>query len=247
MKSKYFKIGFSDIGGVFIARDIQSDFHKHYAISILISFGEVFKITTADKKQDYYKAAIIQKNINYSLQTDKNDSVAFIHIVPYTEIGLRLSDSKHPVKKVDIELLHGILSEIKDWFESTENDPETVEQILNSFSIVPVSTSNNVIIDERIAKSFSIITQSEDEKLSVNTVASEVNLSVSHFNRLFKKETGLAFRRFVLHSKLIKSIYAMYEQNNLTQASFIGGFSDQAHLTRTFKKNFGIKPSDSRK
>lgn len=42
-----------------------------------------------------------------------------------------------------------------------------------------------------------------------------------------------------------KSINAIYEQNNLTQASFIGGFSDQAHLTGTFKKNFGIKPSDS--
>ena len=61
MKIKDFKIGFSDIGGIFIAKDIQSDFHKHYAITILISFGEAFKITTADKEHELYNVAIIQK------------------------------------------------------------------------------------------------------------------------------------------------------------------------------------------
>lgn len=247
MNDKNFKIGFSDIGGIFIGKDIQSDFHRHYAVAILISFGEAFKITTEDNKFDFYNVAVIQKNINYRLQSSKKDDMAFIHIVPYSEIGISLSDQKCLIRKLDISAFQGVIKEIKSWFNLPDNGPEIVEQLLYAISLIPKSNNNKIIIDERIMKSFDLIMNSEVEKLSVSMIAEKVHLSVSHFNRLFKKETGLAFRKFVLYSKLIKSVSAMHEQNSLTKASFIGGFSDQPHLTRTFKKSFGIKPSDSLK
>lgn len=247
MKGKQFKIGFSNIGGIFIGKDIKSDFHKHYAITILLSYGAPFRITTKDKESDFYNAAIIQKNIDYKLESSKNDYTAFIHIVPYLEIGISLSDKNCPIRKLDVLPFQKVLEEIKDWFNSPENAPQKVEQLLRSISLIPNSSKDRVIIDHRILKSFELIMQSDTEKLPVKKIANEVNLSVSHFNRLFKKETGLTFRKFALYSKLIKSIHALYENNNLTVASFIGGFSDQAHLTRTFKNNFGIKPSGSLK
>jgi transcriptional regulator GlxA family with amidase domain len=37
----------------------------------------------------------------------------------------------------------------------------------------------------------------------------------------------------------------MYENNNLTEAAFIGGFADQPHFSRTYKSVFGNKPSSS--
>lgn len=247
MNDKNFKIGFSDIGGIFIGKDIKSDFHRHYAITILFSFGEDFKIITSNQKQDFYKVAIIQKNIDYSLQSSKNDYLAFIHIVPYSNIGINLSDNNCSIRKLDVKPFEGVISEIQNWFNSSDNDPKIVEYLLQSISVIPNTNNSKIVIDGRILKSFNLIMQSDIEKLSVSMIAKEVHLSISHFNRLFKKETGLSFRQFVLHSKLIKSIYAMYKQNNLTKASFIGGFSDQPHLTRTFKNNFGIKPSISLK
>jgi AraC-like DNA-binding protein len=247
MQNKKFKIGYSDVGGIFIGKDIQSDFHKHYAITVLISFGEDFEITTANKQYDFYEIALIQKNIDYSLRSGIKDYMAFIHIVPYSEIGIRLSDVDHSIRKLDSIPFQGVKKEIKEWFNSPDNDPKVVEHVLHAVSLVIGSGDNKIRIDDRIMKSFNIIMQSEPEKLPVSKIASEVHLSVSHFNRLFKKETGLTFRKFVLHSKLIRSIYAMYKQNNLTKASFIGGFSDQPHMTRTFKNNFGIKPSKSLK
>jgi len=245
---KKFKIGYSEIGGIYIGKNIQSNFHEHYAITILISFGEPFKITTADQKQDFYKVAIIQKNINYNLHCGENDFVAFIHIVPYSEIGINLSNNKCVIQKFDIKPYENALQELKDWFDSSENDTGKVENLLNLVSQIP-QTSNNekIIIDDRIRKSFDLIMHNESEKLPISQIAKSVHLSQSHFARLFKRETGMTFREFVLHSKLIRSIYAMYKENSLTEASFIGGFSDQPHFTRTFKSAFGIKPSSSRK
>lgn len=247
MKASECKIGFSNIGGIFIAKDIKSDFHKHYAITILISFGAAFKITTSDKKSGFYKVAVIQKNIDYSVETSISDYTAFIHIVPYCEIGIALSDKNCPIRNLEITPFWKVLEEIKDWLKTTENDPKLVEQLLHKVALIPTPAQGLVIIDERVLKSMELIMQSNSEKLPVKKIAKEVNLSVSHFNRLFKKETGLTFRKFVLHSKLIKSIGAINDKHNLTVASFIGGFSDQAHLTRTFKQNFGIKPSESLK
>lgn len=247
MNIKTTKIGFSDIGGLFISKDISSEFHKHYAISLIISFGNTFKITTTDKKQNEYQAALIQKNVDFKLVTSEDEYVAFIHIVPYSDTGIRLIDSKQFIKSVDYLKLVDIISQIKDWFYSETNNTETVKNILHSISLVIGSKNNVNSIDRRILNAINLIMIANDDKLPVDKIAKEINLSVSQFNRLLKKETGLSFRRFVLHSKLIRSINAMSDNNSLTKATYIGGFSDQPHLTRTFKDNFGITPSKTKK
>lgn len=238
------KIGFSKIGGIFVGKDIVSDFHKHYALTVILSFGETFKIHTSEGYQDDCQFALIQKNVHFSIETCNKASVAFIHIVPYSVEGIKLTDSIQPIQKLNNVKSQQSLSLIKDWFYSEYNSQETVENILHSISLIPDISTEKHEIDSRILKALRLIMESADDKLHVNNIANMVNLSISHFNRLFKKETGLTFRRYVLHSKLIKSISAIHENYNLTEASFIGGFSDQPHLTRTFKENFGIKPSE---
>lgn len=248
MKEHKFKIGFSEIGGIYVGKNIKSSFHKHYAITVLISFGGSFKITDAYDKECQYKVAIIQKNISYNLETNKNDPVAFIHIVPYSTSGIALSNTENAIQNLATEPFAEVLSELKIWSSSSENDIAKVEDILNKVSSIPNKAPlTKPIIDERIKKSLDLIMKSEHEKLPVEQIAQAVHLSVSHFTRLFKKEIGMTYRKFVLHSKLVKSIFAMYQENSLTEAAFIGGFADQPHFTRTFKGNFGIKPSSSRK
>lgn len=243
MSDKVSKIGFSGVGGIFIGKDIVSDFHKHYAVTVIASFGASFRLYTSKGKREEYQIALIQKNIDFSLETPYGEYVAFIHIVPYSDEGLRLTNSADPIKKLDYSKYQDSLALIKDWFYSDFNDQERVKSIINSISRIPVQGNEIQEIDNRVLNAITLIMESEDEKMHVEKISGSVNLSVSHFHRLFKKETGLTFRRFVLHSKLIKSISSIHQNDSLTKASFKGGFSDQPHLTRTFKENFGIKPS----
>jgi hypothetical protein len=115
MAKRSFKIGFSDIGGIFIGKNIQSDFHKHYAVTVIISFGETFSIKLAGHKEGVYGAALVQKNVSYSLKSGKTDYLAFIHIVPYTSEGLKLSDGECAIRALDIADFDSVLRKIKNW------------------------------------------------------------------------------------------------------------------------------------
>ena len=226
MNTKVSKIGFSGIGGVFVDKNIKSEFHKHYAVSIIISFGKPFKLTTSDNVEGECKLVLIQKNIGFSLETAKDDYVAFIHVMPHSDAGIRLSDIVEPIKELDDLIFEGVLKLIKDWFYVESNEQDVVREMLHLIAMVVSPKNKESTIDQRIFEALDIIMTSEDDKIFVAEVATKVDLSVSHFNRLFKKETGLSFRRFVLHSRLIRSISAISENDNLTTASFEGGFSD---------------------
>lgn len=242
-KNRITKIGFSTIGGIFVGKGIVSDFHKNYALTAIFSFDTSFTVKTKEQQYDELKAVLIQKNIDFRIESPNDATLAFIHIVPYSEEGIRLTDSSHPIQTLESEKSQHSLSLIKEWYKSDCNENKTVEAILTAIAQIKNEDVRSHEIDERILKALLLIMESEEEKLHVDYIAKKVHLSVSHFNRLFKKESGLTFRKFVLHSKLIKSISAIHENNNLTIASFMGGFSDQPHLSRTFKDNFGIKPS----
>lgn len=192
-----------------------------------------------------YRIAIIQKNVQFAIKSETNTTIAFIHIMPHSEIGMRLSDPDHDIKEDKYANYDGLLPRIRRWYKEPGNNEQEVQAILEELSFIPRPASPAVAIDTRIMKSLQLIMENESEKIPVAAVAGQVNLSVSQFQRIFRKETGLSFRRFVLHTKLIRSIRAMHDNHNLTSSSFQGGFADQAHLTRTFRKNFGIRPSES--
>lgn len=222
--------------------------HSHYAISLIFSFRESFKVILPEKKESEHRAALIQKNLPYAIQAGDDDQLAFIHIVPHSPPGLKLNDNQQPIKSLMQNEREMIAKELQGWLDTTESDEQTVEALLQTIpQYLSEATQQPLAIDPRVMQAIDLIESSKEEKLTIDKVAWNVNLSGSHLARLLKKDTGLTFREYVLHSKLTKSLYAMYQNNDLTEASFRGGFADQPHFTRTFKKTFGIKPSTASK
>jgi AraC-like DNA-binding protein len=74
-------------------------------------------------------------------------------------------------------------------------------------------------------------------------VAAEVFLSPSRFAHLFAQEVGLPFRRYVLWRKLSRALQLIGRGQSLSSAAHGSGFSDSAHLTRTFHQMFGLAPT----
>ncbi len=248
MNKSKFKIGYSDIGGVYIGKNIQADFHKQHTITIVLTLGEPFKIALKNNSAKTYMVVVVQKDVCYNFLSSSKSYEVFIHLDPYSESGISLTQSTNLIQELSIKPFSEVLKEFQDWFRSSENDENRTEFLINKVSSIAANKNpESVNIDDRIKRSMQLIKQSDTDKLSISQVANAVNLSPSHFAHLFKEGTGLPFRKFVLHCKLIKSLLAMYKQSSLTKASYHGGFSDQPHFSRTFKSAFGMKPSLSRK
>ncbi|NOU52665.1 AraC family transcriptional regulator [Pseudoalteromonas sp. JBTF-M23] len=71
-------------------------------------------------------------------------------------------------------------------------------------------------------------------------IAQSLGLSKSRFLHVFKDNMQLPWRPYLLWRRLMCAIQSLSRGETATQAAYIAGFADSAHLSRTFKKQFGI-------
>jgi AraC-like DNA-binding protein len=69
-------------------------------------------------------------------------------------------------------------------------------------------------------------------------------ISPTRLTHIFTDEVGVPFRRFVLWSRIKRAVEETARGSDLTRAAHQAGFSDAAHLSRTFRDMFGMRPSD---
>lgn len=82
-----------------------------------------------------------------------------------------------------------------------------------------------------------------DSSLTVELLAGEVGLSPAHFARVFKETMGVAPHRYLLTLRLEHARRLLDVPDAiLSGVAQRTGFADQAHLTRLFKREFGVTP-----
>ena len=81
------------------------------------------------------------------------------------------------------------------------------------------------------------------KELAVSGIAESVSMSPYYFTRLFKEATGKSPHQFVVEARVFKA-KQLLETGNITisEAAYEVGFVDQSHLTRHFKRVFGLPP-----
>jgi AraC-like DNA-binding protein len=97
-------------------------------------------------------------------------------------------------------------------------------------------------LDPRIEQALGFIQMRLHGPLSLNDVARAVHLSPERLRHLFVAATGTTFRAYVLWARINAAIAAAMDGASWTDAAHLAGFADSAHLSRTFKRMFGIAP-----
>lgn len=83
-----------------------------------------------------------------------------------------------------------------------------------------------------------------DGELRLGKLAQELGLSESRLAHLISEYLGIPFRSYVLWLRLERAAADMACGRTLTEAAHHAGFSDGAHLSRVFRRMFGIAPSE---
>lgn len=102
---------------------------------------------------------------------------------------------------------------------------------------------------KRINTILQFIDENLDSVLSLETVANVGFYSPFHFHRIFKAITNETLNSYITRKRIEKSASILLHQKNvsITELSLQYGFNSNSSFTRTFKKFYGISPSEFRK
>src|SRR5262249_14532606 len=82
------------------------------------------------------------------------------------------------------------------------------------------------------------------DDFSLKTLARISGLSQSRFMHVFTESVRVPLRRYILWLRLQRASCELMDGVSVTTAAHSAGFSDAAHLTRTFRRMLGTTPSD---
>ena len=80
------------------------------------------------------------------------------------------------------------------------------------------------------------------QPIRLASLARQVNLSVFHLIRLFRRATGIPPCAYLEQVRVLRAQQLLLGGTALSEVAYATGFSDQSHFTRRFKRIFGVTP-----
>lgn len=235
-----------------------NDFTKHYhdTYTIGLTYKGVLKSYNSFETYDSYEYSIRVNNPG-EVHSGKSKEWSHANFYPTVDLLSNLYEQIFYEKKTPFFQRHIVENKLlflklHNFFTAyfTKEDEMFVESLLiEALSELILSNTiytkeyNKIFEDRKLIKNtYELINDSLDTNFTLDTLASNVNLSKYHFLRLFKKEFGLTPHAFIINQRLNKANRLIQKGVSISQASIEVGFNDQSHYTRNFKKFFGYTP-----
>ena len=79
--------------------------------------------------------------------------------------------------------------------------------------------------------------------VTVSDIAQKNNIDRDYLNRVFKQETDISIKSYIIIRKITEAKKYMYMGKTVREACLLAGFKDYANFARVFKKYEGYPPS----
>ena len=105
----------------------------------------------------------------------------------------------------------------------------------------PVATPG-VAEPRAVARAKAYLKDRYSESVTLTELAAVAGLSKFHLVRQFAKQTGLSPHAFQIHMRIERARTLLRKGFTAVEVAMLTGFADQSHLTRHFKRIWGITP-----
>lgn len=223
-----------------------TDFHAHHAIQLTISLGGWFRLGTADAhvRGDAVAVAADTKHI-----FEAEGLMAFVFVDPESQAGRVISQRLFAGGAL-AAIPPGMLGDFREritaaYAAPVRNDAALVEQSCALLTRLGADAAAEEP-DARIRKVIDWAARQIEGPVGLSDAVTVSGLSASRLRHLFVEQTGLPFKTYLLWLRLTRAVEAYASGASLTHAAHQAGFSDSAHLSRTFRRMFGIPPASLR-
>jgi two-component system response regulator YesN len=164
--------------------------------------------------------------------------------------NLVMSAGKKFVLQLSLDEDAAVINEFEEQCELCGSAGKLLDY-LRGFLFEQISNARNrlesmAIRPIRIARQF--VMQHFDEPITLEDVCDAAGFSISYFSKLFKKETGEGFSKYLVRVRIDRAKELLRDTNTpVAEVCELVGYSDIKHFTGTFKKMTNLNPGQYRK
>lgn len=233
-------------GSLWIGRgDGRSGWHDHHALQISLPLdGECRLRSEPAGPWTTYDAALVVSHWPHEFEVDAV-TMAQLFVEPETAEGRALAERFAggdivPLPEAERVAMRALL---RDALRADVPAAAMVAAARAAVVVLAGSAPPSVPVDDRVARAIEHIRGHIDAPVALADAAAVAALSPSRFRHLFVQQTGCNLRVYLLWQRLNVAIEASMAGSSWTAAAHQAGFADSAHLTRTFRRMFGIGPT----
>jgi len=219
----------------------KTDFHSHHAVQVTLALRGRLTLETRDVHVAT-TAAAVAPDTEHAFSGES--VVAHLFIEPEGIAGRTLQSdlfAKEPLVAIPPSRLADLPARLLALFEKPDRDDRALVDFGRTLlaKLAPGSERDDRP-EVRVRKMSAWAAARLDTPVSLADAAAHVGLSSGRARHLFVEQTGLPFRTYLVWLRLMRATELFSAGSSLTAAAHGAGFSDSSHLSRTFRRMFGI-------
>lgn len=197
----------------------------------------------------------LPKNVPHQYSSSSEDpwSIYWMHIAGENSellysryLDLKSEPASIAYEEDNINTFNDIFSLLEHSFE--EKNLELVSLKLQNFIskfLYPEQLRPTNYEGDKISRSIAFMKKNLNFNASIEELAKQQNLSVTHYSRMFRAKTGISPNRYFNELKIQESCQHLYFTNrSIKEICFELGFQDPYYFSRLFKKLMGVSPAN---
>jgi AraC-like DNA-binding protein len=212
--------------------------HKHPAMQLVLTLSGSLRIRGGrHRRWKRCGAALVRSNAVHEVDTQRN-SVVLAYVHPHSELGVALAELlTDDITSIAPRLVSGWRAALGSPVSRDRVEHWVTRRLLNGQSPDGDGRLRRVLtyLRARIATS---------NQFPLTVLAEVAGLSASRFQHVFRQDFGVAVRPYIRWLRLQRAACDLIAGADLSQAAHAAGFSDAAHMSRTFRSTLGVSPSD---
>ncbi len=217
----------------------KSEPHAHHAMHLVLARQGTLTIRH-DGRTERAAGVLTAPDVPHGIDA-RGTEVLLVFVDPESEVGRALlSALATPVRLISPDERDAV---------GTAHDPMAlmgasgppwlaeVARVLGAPAVV-----NARAVHPRVKKLLRLLRAGE-EKASLEALAAEVGLSPGRLMHVFTESIGVPLRPYLSWLRLQRAAAGIVSGRALTEVALEAGFSDAAHMSRSFRRNFGMSPS----
>ncbi|GEN32381.1 AraC-like DNA-binding protein [Cerasibacillus quisquiliarum] len=226
-----------------ISNKIEAEYHKHWMLQMFLSSQEETSIEV-NGERILCSAILVNMDTVHSFNSESEFHFTIL-MDPTTELGCAakrlLMDQPYYVFPYEKTIV--MQADFKKLLKQKCND----DIIFYCESIIShVSYGNIKGFDERVTKVLNLLDDCmcEDELHQLKYLSKKTYLSESRLAHLFKDQTGIPLKSYIVLHKLQKAYELIFNGENLTVAAIEAGFYSPSHFAYTNKMMTGMSATN---